>query len=181
MSDSSQIVVDVEVSDTGAVPLADSIKRWLVAEEIVENELSDSVLDGAGYRPAVGSRAIVAGHNDGWSQLLTNGLDIRIGRQVFETSGNSIELECTSCRAVFEPDESWFEAVGRWYEGGDSVTFDCPSCGRHALLNDWEGPSRWAFGSLGFEFWNWPPLSKDFVRALSDKLGHRTVVVSRRL
>jgi hypothetical protein len=42
MSDSSQIVVDIEVSETDAVPLAHSIKRWLVAEEIVEDEPSDS-------------------------------------------------------------------------------------------------------------------------------------------
>ncbi len=180
MSNHSQIVVDLDVSAREANVLADSIRDWLISEGIIENTTSDCAL-GDGYRPGARARTALAEDDDSWRALVTNGLEIRIGRQVFEASGNGIELACASCHAEFSPEDDWFDAVGRWHEGDDAVTFDCPSCGRRALLDDWEGPWRWAFGNLGFEFWNWPPLSDDFLRALSAKLGHRTAVVRRHL
>jgi hypothetical protein len=179
MSDHSQIIVDIEVSAQDAEPLAGSIREWLAKEGIIEDAPSDSALAGPGYRPGLGCLAAVSRGDGIWRELLTNGLGIRIGRQVFEASGNEIELQCANCCAEFCPKAPWFEAVDQWDQGDDAVTFECPSCGRQDLLSNWRGPFPWAFGNLGFEFWNWPPLSDEFLRRLSERLGHRTLVVWR--
>jgi len=77
----------------------------------------------------------------------------------------------------FEPDDSWSDAVGAWFGGDDLVSFPCPSCGQQAVLTEWRGPWPWGFGNLGIEFWSWPPLSDDFIHAITRTLGHRTVMV----
>ena len=113
--------------------------------------------------------------------LSTNGVEFAVGRQVFDAGGNGIELQCDACGVSFEPDDSWMDAVSAWFGGDDLVSFPCPSCGQQALLTEWRGPWPWGFGNLGIAFWNWPPLSDDFIHALTRKLGHRTVMVRRHL
>jgi hypothetical protein len=48
-------------------------------------------------------------------------------------------------------------------------------------LNDWRWQPPWGFGYLGFEFWNWPPLSQGFIAEVGRRLGHRTVLVAGKL
>ena len=100
-----------------------------------------------------------------------------MGRRVFAAGANGIELRCSACECFFEPDVSWSDAVSRWFDGDNLASFPCPSCGQLTLLKEWRGRWPWGFGNLGLRFWNWPPLSEDFINGLSQKLGHRTVVV----
>jgi hypothetical protein len=68
------------------------------------------------------------------------------------------------------------DAIGRWYEGGSGEVTRA-HCGRDVGLNDWRWDPTWAFGCLGFTFWNWPPLRDSFVTEASRLLGHRIAVV----
>jgi hypothetical protein len=182
LSDNAQIVVDIEVSAERAPELASIIRAWLVREQIVKQEQSDSVLDGTGHRPGINYRAAINMDEDyDFLHLWTNGVKIAVDRQVFHAWGNGIELQCDACGVCFEPDDSWFDAARAWFNGDNLASFPCPSCGRRAPLKEWRGPWPWGFGNLGLEFWNWPPLSDSFIRALARKLGHRTIVVRQHI
>ena len=186
MSDNSWIIAAVDISAEEAPERAKIVREWLIAEGIVEREISDSVLGGDGghspgrnYAAAVKPEWVqkVQAGNYSFPRLRTNGVAFITGRTVFDAGGNGIELQCRFCGSVFVPDESWSDAAGLWYDGDDRVRFPCPSCVERTLLTEWGSPWPWAFGNLGVEFWNWPPLSETFIRAVSEKLGRRTVVV----
>ena len=83
------------------------------------------------------------------------------------------------CADVFVPDERYYDAVDAWVGGDDRATFACPKCSGAKLLTEWRGPWAWAFGYLGFEFWNWPPLSEGFLTEMNGRLGHRTMLIWR--
>ena len=181
MSDNAQIVVDTEVSAERAPELANIVRAWLVGEQIIEQEESDSVLSGTGHRPGINYRAAIKLDLDTFLGLGTNGVKFAVCRQVFDAGGNGIELRCDACGLSFEPDDSWSDAVGAWFNGDNLTSFPCPSCGQRALLTEWRGPWPWGFGNLRVEFWNWPPLSGSFIDTLTRKLGHRTIVVRQHL
>jgi len=178
LSDNAQILVDVEVSVERASELASVVRAWLVDEGIIEQEQSDSVLaDTGGHRPGRNYRAAVKTDEDAFLCLSTNGLAIVVGRRVFDAGGNGIELRCNACAEAFEPDDSWSAAVSTWFDGDNLASFPCPSCGHRTRLAEWRGPWPWGFGNLGLQFWNWPPLSEEFIHTVTQKLGHRTVMV----
>ena len=182
MSDSAQIIVDIEVDAERAPALAGMVRAWLVSEEIVEREQSDSVLSSTGgHRPGRCCRTAIKTEDNQFLRLQTNGVEIVVGRRVFDAGGNGIELSCGSCRHDFEPGEPWMDAVSAWWVGDDRAGFACPSCGQKTLLTEWRGPWPWGFGNLAVIFWNWPPLSDGFIQVLSQQLGHRTVMVWRRI
>ncbi len=39
----------------------------------------------------------------------------------------------------------------------------------------------WAFADVGFEFWNWPLFTAEFVRAFAQQMGSRVVHVYGKL
>lgn len=103
---------------------------------------------------------------------------VTTGRTVFEAGGDGLEVACPSCKhRIDEATDKWMSAVRAWYEGDDRAAFSCPGCRRKASLNDWDGPWPWAFGHIGFTFWNWPPLKESFVSEVAKALGHRTRLV----
>ena len=71
--------------------------------------------------------------------------------------------------------ERFGTAISTWYETGVADA-ECPACAATVPLSAW----RWsddvlAFGFLGFEFWNWPPLSEEFRTRVAALLpGHST-------
>jgi hypothetical protein len=129
--------------------LQNIVRAWLVGEQIVEQEESESGLSGTGYRPGINYRAAIKSDSDTFLGLWTNAVKFAIGRQVFDARGNGIALERDACGVSFEPNDSWMDAVGAWFSGEDLVSFPCPSCGQQALLMQWRGPWPWGFGSLG--------------------------------
>jgi hypothetical protein len=43
---------------------------------------------------------------------------------------------------------------------------------------EWTFDPPWAFGNLGFKFWEWPPLKRRFVDEIKGLLGHEIVMIS---
>ena len=107
---------------------------------------------------------------------------LEVERTVFDAGGNGLEIACPACRRkVLDAGPAWIAAVGAWADGKDDAKYACPKCKKKARLNDWDGPSPWAFGNLGFTFWNWPRLKDSFVADVGKALGHRVRVVRQRL
>jgi len=187
MSDHSQIIVDIEVGAEDAERLGSAVFDWLVGNGVVEREGTDSVLGGLGHRPGRSYRnALEPGENDtGFLTLRTNGLEIRTGRTVFDAGGNyPLELDCDACQyQVRSKSESsaFLDRAVSWDKGDDRVTFACPRCGQARPLREWRGQFQWGFGYLGLEFWNWPPLSEEFIQSVTRQLRHRTVLVRRHI
>lgn len=135
------------------------------------------------HAPAPNYASVVTNPDPRLRSLSTNGLQVTTMRTVFYSS-ESEQIICPRCAATTrllsdrgQPNENWekvSEAIGTWHSGdGDDLA--CPGCGRSAGLNEWRWTPPWAFGHFGLTFWNWPPLTDDFVTALSHHLGHRTV------
>jgi hypothetical protein len=70
-------------------------------------------------------------------------------------------------------------AIEAWHVGHGFAS--CRACQHQLALNDWIWEPAWGFGYLGFEFWNWPTITDSFVETLSNRLGHRIVVVRGKL
>jgi len=181
MSDSFQVLVAQEVAAEVAEQVGAEVIAWMVARGVIVPERTDCVLESdLGHAPGPGaSRAHEPRHKLVW--LRTNGVTVSTGRRVFHAGASGIALECSACGDAFEPGEEWVEAVGRWYEGDDDVSFMCPTCGMADRLQYWEGEWRWAFGNLGITFWNWPPLAEPFIQALATHIRSPLTVVLGRL
>lgn len=198
MGDWFQIVADVEATEEEAPRLAESVVAWLVAEQIIQPGLSDRVLGTVGYAPgpryteALGRdpadsyRVPGLRYTEGTAPppsmlgIAPNGVEVRVGRAVFSTSGSGVEnITCPHCAAVADWDDV-SETVGVWFASGVG-DHTCTACGRAAGLNEWRFEPPWAFGYLGLTFWNWLPLRRSFVTELGARLGHRVVVVADKL
>ncbi|WP_051450511.1 hypothetical protein [Actinospica robiniae] len=73
-------------------------------------------------------------------------------------------------------------AIDLWYETGEA-SVACQSCGQNSDLRAWRwADDYFAFGYLGFEFWDWPDLAAGFVDDLAQVLdGHRMIRVRGKL
>jgi hypothetical protein len=179
VSDSSQILVDVDADADRADEVAREVRSWLIAEGIIEAEQHGSE---ASHAPGPRRQVAILGEPPSTAWCFTpNTVALRVGRQVFDAGGNGVEVRCASCGQTYEPGDAWFDAVYAWADGDDSVSYTCERCGASAPLVSWRGPRQWGFGSLGVEFWNWPPLSELFTQRLAHHLGHTLVLVQRRL
>ena len=56
-----------------------------------------------------------------------------------------------------------------------------PCCRLPRSIVDWQHDPPWAFGDLGFEFWNWPQFTQAFVKEFEEELGSRVVHVYGKL
>jgi DNA-directed RNA polymerase subunit RPC12/RpoP len=196
MSTWSDTIVDIDVTAQEAPQLAEVIGAWLVGERIIEPEISDRAEGhppGARYVIAIESDEDVLARQYGGfycvrSVLDTrpNGLEILVGREMFLSYQNGLELRCDRCGYTFDLLEDsdsaasafsgWEDAADAWQKGDDQASFACPGCGQRTLLTEWRGPRPWAFGNLALRFWNWS-LSEKFIHTVASKLGHRAVLV----
>jgi hypothetical protein len=185
MGDHYQKIVDRDVSEDEAPRLAQHLRDWLIARQIIEPTPSADFEDEPMYRPGPAYRSTLAqpdvDEEDFDEEDLDDeaGLQITVGRTVFWSIDT--ELTCRACGHRFEPGEDWSNAADAWYEGNDSVTYACPKCGGQERLTEWSGDWPWGFGNLGLEFWNWTNLSEQFEREVAEKLGHRIVIVRGKL
>ena len=182
-----QTLVDRDIPIAAAEGAASKIVRWLIDRGVIEPRAKDCVLsrDKLGYPPGLNYRDVIdlpAGCDDYTLDTLTNGLEIEIGRQVFYTTWG-LTLVCRKCsgRVDGRGDDAWSQAVGEWYHEKGADMFACPACGHAEPVTEWTYDPPWGFGNLGFTFWNWPPLRPSFVTELSERLGHRTVLVRGKL
>ncbi|MFF8601453.1 hypothetical protein ACF065_22485 [Streptomyces sp. NPDC015232] len=186
-----QTVVDLDATHANARSLADSGLDWLVGEGIVRAELTDCVLGAPSGHPPGSSWARAVRQPD-WEP--GGGLRIEIGRTVFGCGqGEPLFAVCPHCsgRTDFHTDrleeiegmwEPFGEAVEAWTDTG-TASVTCPRCRRPGDLTGWTwSDDYFAFGYLGFVFWDWPDFSTEFLDAFSRVLaGHRTVLVEGEL
>lgn len=181
MGDCFQKLGDLEAAAGEAEALAARVLEWLVAEEIVSGELTDSALGGLARRPGrYRAKALRdADEADGWwtsaVRGAVNGLQVDVGRQVYYGGGGGVsDATCPKCDGV-EPFQHFSDAFNDWCESG-VADHACPLCSRRSLTNDWILEPQWGVGHLQLTFWNWPQLSAQFRQDISAQLGgHRMV------
>lgn len=186
MGDYFQTIVDTEAAREEAGLLASKIILRLAEQGIIEKTLRECVYsgNGMGYPPGPNYRQVVDvpdGCCDYTLGLVTNGLGVIIGRTVFHAGQEGLELVCPKCGDRTDGGDRWDDAVGEWHRGKGDALFACPKCGHAEPVTQWPYNPPWGFGSLGFEFWNWPPLKASFIREVSEHLGHHTVLVRGKL
>jgi hypothetical protein len=193
VSSSIQTVADLDARDDQAAALARRLTAWLAERGILDTSPTNCLLDsGLGYAPGPRAWDLVTDWDrpqggGPWG----NGVKVVTGRTVFETDV-PLSAGCPGCAesVVLTDQETWgitpawdaFDrAVGAWLEGGSS-TVPCPRCQRPVSFNDWRWPDGggWALGFLGLEFWDWPGLSRGFLREVSQFLGHRLLLIRGR-
>ncbi|WP_406369360.1 hypothetical protein OG788_05655 [Streptomyces sp. NBC_00647] len=145
----------------------------------------------------------VLGHPPGplWAKAVgqvdwepSDGLKVEIGRTVFHGGqGDAMYAACPHCAAhVHLYTDEWDtiegawepfnKAIDTWYDSGRAAV-TCPRCSRAGDLTAWTWDNDYyAFGYLGFEFWDWPEFSPSFLERFARVLGgHRTVLVGGKL
>ncbi|MEW2492099.1 hypothetical protein AB0942_00835 [Streptomyces nodosus] len=191
MGDHFQTLVDLDATPVDAEVLAARGLELLVEEEMVRAERADCVLGASwGYPP--GPRWARAVGREDWEP--SDGLKIETGRTVFHGGqGDAGYAVCPHCAAQVDlyTDEwdviegAWEpfdQAMGTWHDTGRAAVV-CPHCGRAGELAAWLWDNdHYAFGYLGFEFWDWPEFSPGFLERFAGMLGgHRTVLVGGKL
>lgn len=175
------VVPDATLEEAPA--LARVAVDWLVAKGIVLEERTDCVLgDEPGHRP--GPNYADALTHDGTNLLETtpNGLDVRIGKEVFHPMGDETHAFCPRCGLIAGDDfDALLERVNEWWEASGPAVHPCGGCGQSIHIADWHWDPMWAFGFLGFKFWNWALFEPEFVRGLSDTLGRPITIVGGRI
>lgn len=185
MGDWFQVIADPEATAAEADRLAAEVLAWLVDRGIVRPERAGCVLGEGGHAPGPNWRVAVTEPGAGLLGLGTNGLEVITGRTVF----HSMDLDSIACphcgsvavRGAVESEwDDFLPSIESWYAGGSGIR-TCDQCGQAVGLNDWRWTPDWAFGHLGFQFWNWPPLDPSFVAEVSHRLGHPTRTPSGKL
>ncbi|MFI5708657.1 hypothetical protein [Kribbella sp. NPDC051620] len=176
MGDRFQVLADIDATPDEAPALAASMLRWLVDSGIVVGERTQCVLggDGYGYEPGPAYYNAVTTPDPELSTLITNGLELDVGRTVFYSSDDLSSTTCPYCGFSRVVAEDVWDEISRWY-AGNSGPYRCPACQRAVDLNDLRWMPPWGFGYLGFTFWNWPLLADRFVESVATRLGHRVV------
>lgn len=179
MSDGYQSIVDIEASEDEAPPLALAVLKWLQSEGIVSLESSDCVLgEGYGYAPGPKYQKAVGKLDPMLLQLQINGLKVIPKRTVFDAGGAGFSLECPTCSTAFDEVAGWGDSVGEWFEQSGTALLQCPKCHASNPVLKWKHDPKYAFGNLGFEFWNWLPFTDTFIEQVRSRLGHRIVIVN---
>ncbi|MCX4823883.1 hypothetical protein OG883_29215 [Streptomyces sp. NBC_01142] len=188
MGDFFQRIVDVEVTQEEAGPLAERMVDWLVAEGVITREMSGD---------AVYSLTVDEGHVPGpnWARAVSDPswepapVAVVVGRDYHVGGQGEDEAEWANCPRCdtktviidypesFEADdEVWqpFEdGIAAWKETGEGSAV-CSACGVPVPITEWEWSWGFALGALAFDFWGWPPLDDSFVAEFGKQLGHRT-------
>lgn len=179
MGDYFDIIVDEEATEEEAPALGTSVVEWLISEGIISGEMTDNVLGSdLGYPP--GPNSDKAG-GEKVPDYRTNGMELITGRTVFHSVDREINLICSECGTCFQPPDEWGDAIGEWYDRTGSGLLACVHCGRKKPITEWRHEPPWAFGNLGFKFWNWPALTESFIQQVSQRLGHKVVHVCGKL
>ena len=176
MSEAFQIIVDKEATLEEAEFLAQAIHAWLVEYEIVEETPVEDIHSIGEYAAGRNYLQITTGQDV--SESDNCGFDLTTTRTVFHAGGNGGDPICPGCQMTATNHEQWISAVDDWQMGG-AGSLRCEHCGYTASITDWV--FDWGFGNLGFTFWNWPPLSDEFIAEFHARLGHEIVVVKGRL
>jgi hypothetical protein len=182
LSEHTDWVVVLDISPSEADILAEQVKEWLIAQEIILPRIASqrSLRDGE-----IWMRGWAAKWDDDLtfqSRSSLCGLEIVKERRVFDAGGHGLDaLICPSCSARQNPDNlAWSDAVGEWYFGKDGSALRCPICHASHPVVEWEFSVPWAFGNLGFGFWNWT-IKQELADKIASITGHRCRLVRQHI
>ena len=177
-----QTIVDPEAELGEAEALAARVVNFLAGRGVILPTRTDCVLCArGGYPPGpnVGEALADPANRFGFESLSTNGLDVVVGRSLFDAGQGGVTLTCNRCGNAVDSlqsaDWEWADAIWEWYEGTGPGNLACLKCGFVQPITDWQFDPPWGFGNLGFKFWNWPSLSETFIQEIGGLLGHRTI------
>lgn len=186
MSDNCQSIVDIDVTQQDAPAAAERLRSWLLRQGVIDQKTGNNVATHApGHFPGSNlGQCFDHVADDTIAQLRTLawcGVAITVGRAVFDTGGNGVQLVCDSCAIEITDDEAYMDAAGKWAEGHGTTAYACPSCGFTQPVSTWSGPFVFGLGCMAVEFYNWPPLNERFIESVAQVLGRRVRVVRQRI
>lgn len=127
-----------------------------------------------GPRYATGPNVLNAADNI--NDCFPCGMEISIGRNVFDAGEPGFDLFCPNCQHQFGTDAiDWAASVGQWFDSGDVDKQGCPECSWSMAFMIWSRP-QFGFGNLAFCFSNWF-LKEEFVDHISELLERRVTWV----
>jgi hypothetical protein len=165
----------VEVTIDGAIGLSRKVVDELCRRQIIlpTPQKHEYLEDGPRYAtgPRVGT---VADHND----CFPCGMDVVIGRTVYDAGDSGLSsISCPKCgKSCDIESEGWSSAIGAWANRQGAGDLFCTGCQTASPIVYWQFDPTWGFGELGFQFSEWF-LREEFVKELSEILGHRVVWV----
>ncbi len=177
-----QVVVDGDAAAGEVDRLAERALEWLIDEHIVEESPSRCVPDRRklGHRPGEDWQAAIVELDEYFLSLDFNGVQVEKGRQIFDAGTYDPMPYCPHCNQPRETDGDRRQAINAWQSSAGDIVLQCPHCERSAPLVDWRHDPPIGFGCLGFRFWNWPSLNREFIERLAAVLGHRLILVEGR-
>ncbi|WP_433225058.1 tetratricopeptide repeat protein [Microtetraspora malaysiensis] len=169
-----QLVADIEATEAESGALVGSVREWLVSVGMVSPDVAGFRFEAEGmhlWRDADGHRP--------------SGVAFRSGRVIcYPEKGESVSCPGCGGRTVLRADgvatPEWDEFVLPIYDwpSGRRPERTCRRCGERRPLSEWHIEEPWAFAHVAVRFWNRPPLTAEFLDALSARLGgHRLVVL----
>ncbi|WP_017875533.1 MULTISPECIES: hypothetical protein [unclassified Janthinobacterium] len=171
-------IVDLDATLDQAQALAERVKEWLIAREVISTTLCPQQAYSGADLMARGASAAQWDACPLTPPFLMSGLEVAIERTVYHTGDNGIAaIRCPGCAAAYDPDDlPWSDAVGAWFSDEAECSMACPACHTSRSIVDWTFDMPWGFGNLAFGFWNWP-ISEQLVNELSVLTGHRCRLV----
>jgi hypothetical protein len=186
MGDFFQVIVDRDAGESEAASLAEAVLDWLTSEEIVEADATPCLngLDDLGYAPGPKMESWVPDADQARQtrSLRTNGLELVTDKTVFWSVSTEYEAVCPNGHAHVPP-EDWLDLAGEWQADGGPALMECPTCHGSFSVTEWDFGHGFAFGYLGFRFWNWPfPLAGELIQGVAKLVApHRVALVYSKL
>lgn len=180
MSDHSIAIVPKKSVYDNNETKAEEILEWLISKDIVKPELSDCILSfEKGYAVSDGAKQIVNFPDDLPFDLLSNGLEIITGKEVFHAGESGMEeCICSNCNENIAHEEWTF--IDEWFIGAGDKSV-CPLCNVMFDIHELKMKPQWGFSDLGFKFWNWPMFKTSFIEEFQDRLKCEVVVVRQHI
>jgi len=182
MGDNFLAVVPLNVSRSASKILAEKTINWLVNRGIVKAIKTNCIFGiDTGFPPGDQYNAAIDGEDVGLLRLTTNGLGVITTRQVFDNGGHGIDsISCPDCGENII-DSDWGALLDEWVNETGKDNFGCPACGVTNSITHFKFDPTWAFGELGFVFWNWPSFNSGFVQEFEAVIGRPVALVYGRL
>jgi ribosomal protein S27E len=181
MGDTSISIVPQNVNRKQAKKLSDKVVAYLIERKIISPYKSDCVLgEESGYPPGTKYKEALEESNNHFLELRTNGLQIVDNRQVFYANGVD-EIKCPNC-GTNNIESEWGEALDEWVNNTGNDKIKCLGCGHSFSIEEYIFEPAWAFGELGFTFWNWYGVFKEsFLKDIEAVIGCKLKIVHSKL
>jgi hypothetical protein len=181
MGDTSISIVPQNIDRKQAQQLSDKVVAYLIQRKIISPYKSHCVLgDESGYPPGIKYIEALDDSNNDFLEVKTNGLQVVDHRRVFYANGVD-EIKCPNCDAN-NIESEWGEALGEWVNNTGNDKIKCLGCGDSFSICEYIFEPTWAFGELGFTFWNWYGVFKEtFLKDIEAVIGYKLKIVHSKL